>query len=89
MSDIDIERLRLASERVRHGYVSGELNRGAGIPMLLDAARFLLDLADEGGELWMEKKCPHGMALNYGHDHFLDGHCDGGSRVRVWPKGDR
>lgn len=85
MSDIDIERLREAV-----GFYEPWVNNDSPeLYQIVNAAEWLLDLADEGGELWMEKKCPHEMALNYGHDHLLDGHCDGGSRVRVWPKGDR
>lgn len=48
------------------------------------AIRWLLALADEGGELWMKTKCPHGYDS---HAWIEDGESKGcdGSRVRVWP----
>ena len=43
--------------------------------------RLLVALADEGGELWQEKRpCEHGVRFQHSFT------CRGVSRVRVWPK---
>lgn len=71
------------------------------VAVVLDAARFLLSLVDEGGRLVVEAPCEHGVfhdscdQLVCGHDHLLtDGWypdaraecwCPGGSRRVVWP----
>jgi len=79
MSDIDIERLRHALKEWDHGETR-------------IAAQWLLDLADEGGELWRETECPHGEVFRHSlcqrAEHAPSdclGWCDDGSRVRVWP----
>lgn len=98
MSDIDIERLREAARRVQHSYESGYLAPGYGVVTVLDAVRFLLALADEGGELWTgECAEPHlGLATTRElldeirarievHGDLDYSTTSGGSRVRVWP----
>ena len=81
---IDLARLRKALDEWDHGEVR-------------IAAEWLIDLADEGSELWAEKPCEHGEIESHwlSHTcystHSLDAcpHCPGGSRVRVWPEKDR
>lgn len=84
MSDIDIERLREAV-RWLPDYAAAMAERDdlllAPLEDVEAAIRFLLDLADEGGELWrITDSCAHpeGWPAVSG--------CDGGSCVRVWPK---
>lgn len=67
MSDIDIERLRRAADE----WDASE--QETDWQPLAEAARFLLDLADEGGELWQEKRCEEHDELER---HSLGRHCD-------------
>ena len=78
---IDVDRLRKALDEWDHGEVRL-------------AAEWLVELADEGAELWAEKPCEHGRTTGE-HEVWPPGEpwhvydCPGGSRVRVWPQEDR
>lgn len=66
------------------------------VAYVLDAARFLLSLLDEGGRLIVETHCEHGeLEEHYLCDSDMTLHdartftcvCPGGSRMQVWPAG--
>ena len=101
---LDLELLRAAMDYGWKDWHYGDPLHDTDIGALdtiLDAARFLLSVLDEGGRLVVEAPCEHGVfhdscdQLVCGHDHLLtDGWypdaraecwCPGGSRRQVWP----
>lgn len=93
--DIDIEALREWVRGMEDADIADGPSDFDGPSMA--AARFLIDLADEGDELWRYDRCEHGAdggcffrldndcgehGMCAHHSHY----CPGGSRVRVWPK---
>lgn len=96
--DIDIERLKesLAVLMDDNGCLRLMTRHNAdqfppAIAEVSKAACFLVSLADEGGELWVKKPCPHGLITEHPRVHaaLKVTDCPGGSSVRVWPKEDR
>lgn len=82
---LDLEQLRAAMDYGWKDWHAGESLHDTDIGALdtiLDAARFLLSLADSGGRLVVETPCEHG-------DDWLTcdtEDCPGGSRRVVWPE---
>ncbi len=93
MSDIDLPPVpAIRGALVEWGSplsLPGRSSRESAGDTLAEVARFLLDLADEGGELWLFDEAPP-SAQPCCCDFCGDWHAaPGGSRVRVWPKAGR
>lgn len=85
---LDLELLRAAMDYGWKDWHAGESLHDTDIGALdtiLDAARFLLSLLDEGGRLVVETPCEHGV-FNPHYDGGSGLGCPGGSRRVVWPE---
>jgi hypothetical protein len=85
----DLELLRAAMDYGWKDWHYGDSLHDTDIGALdtiLDAARFLLSVLDEGGRLVAEAPCEHGSAVRHRISEALP-HvmCPGGSRLVVWP----
>ena len=89
---LDLELLRAAMDYgwqdLHYGHSLHDTDFGA-LDTILDAARFLLSLLDEGGRLVVETPCPDGLMERHPTRRLstgvgIGGWCPGGSRTVVW-----